>query len=58
VRLVAASGIATVLVDKNLEDLLALADRHVILSKGAVVFDGSTAELRADEGLVHRHLGV
>jgi branched-chain amino acid transport system ATP-binding protein len=58
VRLVAASGIAAVLVDKNLEDLLALADRHVILSKGAVVFDGSTADVRADDALVHRHLGV
>src|SRR5215211_5341445 len=58
VRVVAASGIATVLVDKNLADLLALADRHVILSKGEVVFDGTTEALKADEALIHRHLGV
>lgn len=58
VRLVAASGIATVLVDKNLEDLLALADRHVILSKGEIVFDGTTEALKADAALIHRHLGV
>jgi branched-chain amino acid transport system ATP-binding protein len=58
VRLIAASGIATVLVDKNLGDLLALADRHVILSKGAIVFDGTTEQLQADESLIHRHLGV
>jgi branched-chain amino acid transport system ATP-binding protein len=58
VRVVAASGIATVLVDKNLEDLLALADRHVILSKGEIVFDGTAEALKADEALIHRHLGV
>jgi branched-chain amino acid transport system ATP-binding protein len=58
VRLVAASGIATVLVDKNLADLLKLATRHVILSKGAVVFDGTTEALKGDEALIHRHLGV
>ncbi len=57
-RIVTASGIAAVVVDKNLDDLLALADRHVILSKGEVVFDGSTAALKADDALIHRHLGV
>jgi branched-chain amino acid transport system ATP-binding protein len=58
IRLVTASGIAAVVVDKNLDDLLALANRHVILSKGEVVFEGTTAALRADEALIHRHLGV
>jgi branched-chain amino acid transport system ATP-binding protein len=58
IRLVTASGIAAVVVDKNLDDLLGLANRHVILSKGEVVFEGNTAALRADEALIHRHLGV
>lgn len=57
-RLVRSSGIAAVVVDKNLDDLLALSDRHVILSKGEVVFEGDTPALRADEAIVHRHLGV
>lgn len=57
-RVIRESGTATVVVDKNLDDLLALADRHVILSKGEVVFDGGTAALRADDALIHRHLGV
>jgi branched-chain amino acid transport system ATP-binding protein len=55
---VRASGIATVVVDKNLDDLLLLAGRHVILSKGEVVFEGTTEALKADEALIHRHLGV
>jgi branched-chain amino acid transport system ATP-binding protein len=57
-RLIRESGIATVVVDKNLDDLLALADRHVVMAKGEIVFDGPTAALKADEALIHRHLGV
>ena len=57
-RLILKSGIAVIIVDKNLDDLLALADRHVVLAKGAVVFDGTTAALKADEALIQRHLGV
>ena len=57
-RHIAASGIAAVVVDKNLDDLIALAGRHVIMAKGEVVFDGATDALRADDTLIHRHLGV
>jgi branched-chain amino acid transport system ATP-binding protein len=57
-RQILDSGIAAVIVDKNLDDLLALADRHIVLAKGEVVFDGTTAALKADEALIHRHLGV
>ena len=58
VKLIAQTGIATIVVDKNLDDLLALADRHVVMAKGEIVFDGPTAALKADEALIHRHLGV
>ena len=58
VRLIARSGIASIVVDKNLDDLLALADRHVVMAKGEIVFEGSAAALKADEALIHRHLGV
>ena len=57
-RLVAASGVAIVVVDKNLEDLFDLSSRHVILSKGTVVFEGPTDALRGDQDLIHRTLGV
>jgi len=57
-RLVAASGVAIVVVDKNLVDLFDLASRHVILSKGTVVFEGPTEALRGDQELIHRTLGV
>lgn len=58
IRIVAATGMAIVVVDKNLEDLFELADRHFILAKGEMVFEGSTAALKADRELIHRWLGV
>jgi branched-chain amino acid transport system ATP-binding protein len=58
VKQITVSGIAAIIVDKNLNDLLALADRNTIMAKGEIVFDGSSAALRADEALIHRHLGV
>jgi branched-chain amino acid transport system ATP-binding protein len=58
VRLIRSAGIAAILVDKNLDDLLALADRHMVLTKGEIVFDGPTNALKSDRALIHRHLGV
>lgn len=58
VKQITDSGIAAIIVDKNLNDLLALADRNTIMAKGEIVFDGTSDALRADEALIHRHLGV
>jgi len=53
-----AEGLSILLVDKNVADLLKLADRHTIIEKGRVVWSGSSADLAADEGLQARYLGV
>ena len=58
IRTIRASGIATVIVDKNYGAVLALADRSAVLVKGRVVFAGSSAELTDNEELMHRFLGV
>lgn len=58
VKEIATSGIAAIIVDKNLGDLLTLADRNTIMAKGEIVFEGSSAALKSDEALIHRHLGV
>jgi branched-chain amino acid transport system ATP-binding protein len=55
---VRAAGQAILVIDKYLQRLLALADRHVILEKGRVAWGGSSAALAADPGLWHRYLGV
>ena len=58
VALIRSTGMATLVVDKTVAAVTAIADRIVILVKGEVVFEGTPAELKADPELMHRHLGV
>ena len=58
VRLIRSTGMATLVVDKTVAAVTAVADRIVILVKGEVVFEGTPAALKADPELMHRHLGV
>jgi branched-chain amino acid transport system ATP-binding protein len=58
VRLVRESGIATLLVDKSVSEITALADRLIILVKGQTVFEGKPQELKFNPEIMHRHLGV
>ena len=51
-------GLAMIVVDKNLGPLLTLADRHCIVEKGRVVWQGSGQALRDDPQLAQRYLGV
>ncbi len=58
VRRIKAAGIATVIVDKNFNAVSAISDRVVILVKGAVVFEGPAADIRARPELHRQYLGV
>jgi branched-chain amino acid transport system ATP-binding protein len=53
-----ASGQSILLVDKNVRVLTRVADRHYVLEKGRIVWQGSSAELASREDLQHRYLGV
>jgi branched-chain amino acid transport system ATP-binding protein len=53
-----AEGEAILVVDKYVQRLLPLADRHLILERGRVVWTGDSAALDADRGLWTRYLGV
>ncbi len=56
--LLKAQGQTTLVVDKYVERLLRLADRHFILERGRIAWSGDSAQLGADRGLWHRYLGV
>jgi branched-chain amino acid transport system ATP-binding protein len=51
-------GQSILLVDKHLDAMLKLAERHVIVEKGRVVWTGTSAELAADGALKQRYLQV
>jgi branched-chain amino acid transport system ATP-binding protein len=57
-RRLKGDGQAILLVDKNLRALLDLADRHVVIEKGQVVWSGSSAALAADVSARERYLHV
>jgi branched-chain amino acid transport system ATP-binding protein len=51
-------GQAVLIVDKHLNALAKLADRHAIIEKGQVVWTGTSATLEADPSITQRHLQV
>lgn len=51
-------GYSILLVDKHIDALLKLADRHVIIEKGRVVWSGTSASLSADGTIRRRYLQV
>jgi branched-chain amino acid transport system ATP-binding protein len=53
-----AAGQTILVIDKYIERLVQLADRHTIIERGRVAWQGSSAELDADRNLWHRYLGI
>jgi branched-chain amino acid transport system ATP-binding protein len=53
-----AAGQTILVIDKYVERLVRVADRHTIIERGRVAWQGSSAALDADRGLWHRYLGV
>jgi branched-chain amino acid transport system ATP-binding protein len=53
-----AAGQAILVIDKNVEVLTRIADRHTIIERGRVVWSGSSAELANAADVQHRYLGV
>ena len=53
-----ATGISTIIVDRNYRSVLRHTDRAVVLVKGRVALAGASAQLAADEPTLHALLGV
>jgi branched-chain amino acid transport system ATP-binding protein len=53
-----AAGQTILVIDKYVERLLALADHHIILERGRIVWTGDSRQLDADRGLWTRYLGI
>ncbi len=52
------SGQSILVVDKNIEALTHLANRHYIMEKGKIVWSGDSPALIADKETQHRYLGI
>jgi branched-chain amino acid transport system ATP-binding protein len=52
------SGLSVLVIDKNVEALMRVADRHFLIERGRVVWSGASAKLAASPDVQHRYLGV
>ena len=52
------AGQSILLIDKNVKDLARIADRHHIIEKGRIVWQGTNDALGADDSVLSRYLGL
>ena len=51
-------GQSIMVIDKNVEALTHIGDRHYIIERGRVVWEGDSENLNSNEEIKHRYLGV
>src|SRR6201989_1197929 len=53
-----SDGLSLLVIDKKVEALTRIADRHYLIERGRVVWSGTSAELAAAPETQHRYLGI
>jgi branched-chain amino acid transport system ATP-binding protein len=53
-----AEGLSILIIDKNVEALIRLADRHYLIERGRIVWGGGSQALAAAPDIQHRYLGI
>jgi branched-chain amino acid transport system ATP-binding protein len=53
-----AAGQSILVIDKNVEALTRIADRHTIIERGRVVWTGNSRDLASAIDIQHRYLGI
>ena len=51
-------GQSILVIDKNIRALAQIADRHYIIEKGAIVWQGSSVALIENDEIKHRYIGI
>jgi branched-chain amino acid transport system ATP-binding protein len=53
-----SEGLSQIVIDKNIGALLGMTDRHYVIEKGRIVWQGTSNELQQQPTVVHQYLGV
>jgi branched-chain amino acid transport system ATP-binding protein len=53
-----AEGLSILIIDKNVEALIRLANRHYLIERGRIVWSGGSQALAAAPDIQHRYLGI
>ena len=51
-------GQSILVVDKNVEHLARICDRHYIIERGKTVWSGTSGQLMVEPDLQHKYLGI
>jgi branched-chain amino acid transport system ATP-binding protein len=51
-------GQSILVIDKNIDALTEIADRHYIMEKGQIVWAGTSSELKSNPEIQHQYLGI
>ena len=51
-------GQSILIVDKNLKDLMRIADRHYIIENSSIVWSGTSGDLQGNRQQLDRYLGI
>jgi branched-chain amino acid transport system ATP-binding protein len=51
-------GLAVLLIEQNLHTALAVADRHYVMNKGEICFNGTSTELEGNDFVLRNYLSV
>ena len=57
-KLLRAAGQSILVIDKNVDALTRIADRHYIIERGRVVWTGNSQQLASAPDVQHRYLGI
>jgi branched-chain amino acid transport system ATP-binding protein len=57
-KIIREEGLSAILVEQNAQKILGVTDRAVILERGSIVHEGTSAALRADRAVLETFLGV
>jgi branched-chain amino acid transport system ATP-binding protein len=57
-KILKEKGLAILVIDKNIEALIAISARHYIMEKGRIAWNGTTALLQQKPELKSRYLGI
>src|SRR5713101_8116415 len=57
-RIIRDEGMSAILVEQNAQKVLGVTDRAAIIERGAMVYEGASADLAADRAVLESYLGV
>jgi len=57
-KTIKCAGQSILVIDKNVETLIEIADRHYVIERGRVTWTGTSRELAAASDVQHRYLGI